>query len=423
MLEIMRSPLGGSDLQSEEEVRLLGNDLNSRMEVLDEHAIFSTTDVEGTITAVNDKFCELSGFSREELIGNNHRITKSNEHPPELHAKLWRTISKGNTWHGDFKNVRKNGECYWVRTTIVPTLDERGKPIQYMSVCSDITELIDTKEMLRTNIELMKSQNETLRQEIELHRHTQQILSHAKQEVEYANNGKSDFLAHMSHEFRTPLNAILGYCQLLNLELFGPLGHEKYQGYIDNIIESGSHLHHLIGGVLDLSNIAAGNIPLNDNEFDLCELVASCLTIVHEEAARREVHLQNDISTFRYALRADELHLRNIVLNLLSNAIKFSHKGGTVCANVGYVGDGGIALIISDDGIGITPENIEKVIEPFGQIRRGSEYSFEGSGLGLAVTKSLVELHGGTLSIDSELGKGTVVTVNFPHDRTVQLGH
>ena len=248
----------------------------------------------------------------------------------------------------------------------------------------------------------------------------QRALIAAKEEAEYGNRTKSEFLANMSHELRTPLNAIIGFSQFLQTEMFGPLGHENYQEYVDAINKSGNHLHKVIGDILDISKIEAGEMTIDEEEMRFDTLLDECVQIVRERAERGDIALSVKVAPTLPAFRGDALRLKQIVLNLLSNSIKFTPPGGGISIRAEFGDDEGIVLSVTDTGIGIAPENIPKVLEPFGQVRDDSMRAHAGTGLGLSLSKKLAELHGGILSIESAVDTGTTVTVRFPPERNIE---
>jgi two-component system, cell cycle sensor histidine kinase PleC len=247
------------------------------------------------------------------------------------------------------------------------------------------------------------------------------LVSASLAEAVRANKSKSEFLATMSHELRTPLNAIIGFSDIIKRELFGSIENEKYADYAKDIHNSGSHLLAIINDILDLAKAESGKLHLNEHEFDLTATLESCVRMCsgRADAAKIEMIFFGGQSEIR--VMADERLLLQVVANLVTNAIKFTPEGGTVRIYVSANAQNGVALKVTDTGIGIAPENIERVLRPFEQVETSYARKHGGSGLGLPYAKRLVELHGGTLTVESELGKGTTVLVTLPAFRLIQV--
>ena len=233
-----------------------------------------------------------------------------------------------------------------------------------------------------------------------------------------ASQAKSQFLATMSHELRTPLNAIIGFSELLKGELFGPIGDARYKGYVNDVHRSGKHLLALVNDVLDFSKIDAGHLTLQDDQIDIRDVLTTSLRMVEGQAASNGVAIQQEVAHDLPILRADERRIRQIMLNLLSNAIKFTPRGGAVRL-IAYVDEREFVVQVADTGIGMAKEDIPRALERFGQLDSDLNRKYEGTGLGLPLTKKLAELHGGRLEIESELCVGTKVTVAFPSERLI----
>lgn len=233
-----------------------------------------------------------------------------------------------------------------------------------------------------------------------------------------SDQAKTDFLANMSHELRSPLNSIIGFSDILRAEILGPLGHEKYIEYADDIYQSGDHLLELINDILDISKIEARQLELSEDIIDLNELVKSCIKMLREQANAATVVLSLVTSSEPPQLVGDRIRIKQIMLNLLYNAIKFTPYMGKVKARV-YVDNKSTVLQVCDTGVGIAKEDLQKVIAPFQQVQRNNFRFEKSTGLGVYLCKQLTEMHGGTLSIESEIDKGTIVTVRFPPERTL----
>jgi two-component system cell cycle sensor histidine kinase PleC len=247
----------------------------------------------------------------------------------------------------------------------------------------------------------------------------EQRINDALMDAEEANRAKSEFLANMSHELRTPLNSIIGFAQIMTLDPSSGPSLEKRTEYARDIQRSAEHLLELINDLLDLSKIEAGQVTLNEAPVDLQELLEQACHMLQADAEAKTVTLACACKDALPKLRADTRYLMQVVLNLLSNAVKFNVPGGRVDVSARIEDDGRISIAISDTGIGIAAEDIPLVLEPFGQVGTSSEHAHVGTGLGLSVSKQLVELHGGTLTLVSAPGEGTTVTIRFPADRTV----
>jgi PAS domain S-box-containing protein len=241
-------------------------------------------------------------------------------------------------------------------------------------------------------------------------------LCQAMEQATTANRTKSAFLANMSHELRTPLNAIIGFAEALDTRYFGPLT-DKQQDYVRDIQTSGRHLLALIGDILDISRIETGRIDLSDEWIDLDRLVDACLQLAAPRAQTGGVGLSRRMGSPLPLLRADPVRLKQIVVNLLVNAVKFTPPGGRVTISVAKGADGGLVITIADTGIGMSPEELQVALQPFHQIDSPLSKRFEGSGLGLPLARSLAELHGGRLVLDSRKGLGTVATILLPAER------
>ncbi len=239
------------------------------------------------------------------------------------------------------------------------------------------------------------------------------------EKAQAANHSKSEFLAIMSHELRTPLNAIIGFSEILEKEMFGPLGKEQYKEYSKDINVSGQHLLSIINDILDLSKAEAGKLILQEEEVSIVDIVNSTLRIIRDHAAERGVRLAFDVPGYDYHMIGDPRLLAQVFLNLFSNAVKFTHKGGAVSISFEEMTSGNLKIKIKDTGIGIDLENIEKVFDPFVQIESSMARNYEGTGLGLPLTKNIMELHSGSITLDSKLGEGTVAIVEFPKERLI----
>ncbi|MCE1189323.1 MAG: PAS domain S-box protein [Ignavibacteria bacterium] len=342
------------------------------------------TDTAGNIEYVNPCFEEVSGYSSAEVLSKNPRILQSEHTPRELYSKLWETISQGHTWSGEFLNKRKNGELYWEASSISPIVDERGNITNYLGIKVDMTK---QKKILEE-------------------------LIAAKETAEEMNKLKSNFLANMSHELRTPLIGILGYSEILLDEISS----KECLQMINTIRSSGERLKNTLNMILDLSKVEANQIQLLLGELDISLVISNCVELFAGVAKQKGLYLTvNDLSNKSFALLDNRLFV-DIMNNLLKNAVVYTAKGGiTVTINKEKVeNENWISIAVQDTGIGIDKSNHELIFEEFRQVSEGLSRSFEGSGLGLTLTKKYVDLLGGKIEVQSTLGLGSTFTVKFP---------
>jgi two-component system cell cycle sensor histidine kinase PleC len=265
-------------------------------------------------------------------------------------------------------------------------------------------------ETLKRNLgELEWSRNRLIRQANDLKK--------LAQKADAANRAKSTFLANMSHELRTPLSAIIGFSEMMQREALGPVGSTRYRAYADDINQGGMHLLELVNDLLDLSKIDAGKMELSEDLVDVGRLIADCMVLVRDAAVRAGVEIAIAKDSGWPVVYADERKLKQILINLLSNAIKFTGSGGSVQVVAAVAASGGLEISVRDSGIGIAPEDVAKVLEPFGQVPSMLESPPLGTGLGLPLSRKLAELHGGTLEIESAVGRGTTVLLRLPAER------
>lgn len=368
--------------------------LRDQQFALDQHSIVAITNQRGDITYVNDKFCEISGYSREELIGKNHRILKSDHHTPEFFRDMWDTIVKGGVWQAEIKNRNKLGEYYWVDTTIVPFLSGRGKPYQYVAIRTDITQ----------------------------RKRDEEELAHARDAALEASRMKSEFLATMSHEIRTPMNGVLGMVELL---LDSPLNQQQRQ-QAHTILDSANSLLHIINDILDFSKIEAGRLSIDDEDFALADVVESVADLLAPKARQKRLSLMTRIDTaVPDMLRGDSGRLRQILLNLAGNALKFTHSGEIlvdVAVDTAHDSTTMLRFSVMDSGIGIPSEKAAQLFRPFTQADSSTTRRYGGTGLGLAICKHLVELMGGEIGLDSTEGAGSTFWFTLPMKDAVSAG-
>jgi PAS domain S-box-containing protein len=381
---------------------------------LDEHAIVSIADVKGNITYVNNKFCEISEYSREELIGKNHRIVKSEEHPPELYADLWKTIANGNTWRGEIRNDKKGGGYYWVQTTIVPTLNEDRKPFQYISIRTDITEqkqtehmLLEAKEALEINVTDLADSQQRVEGAAAQHIALSEDLALARDQAEAATLAKSEFLASMSHEIRTPMAGVIGMADLVIDTDLSP----QQLDWMTSIKTSGENLLMILNEILDQSKLEAGKLEISPIDFHLASFVKDTTHLfvpkIDDKGLALEIDLEKNLPE---SAHADRMRIGQILTNLLSNALKFTDTGSiTVHVEHEPQNDGNFLLRfnVTDSGIGLSKNAQGKLFSAFSQADSSTSRTYGGTGLGLSISKQLAELMGGEIGVESTEGKGS----------------
>ncbi len=328
------------------------------------------------------------------------------------------------------KNMAGDGSEIMVRRRVVIPPRYRDDWSRVISAVEDITQrklaedsLLESEEALQERIaDLEEAQSKLEIQGQSLVRLADDLLI-ARDEARAADRAKSEFLAAMSHELRTPMNAVLGFSEIIKDETLGSVGITQYRDYAEDIHESGKHLLGLINDILDLSKIESGTDDLHEDEIEIHQIVGSALKLVGQRAEQGAIKLHLEIAEQLPTLRADERKLKQILVNLLSNAVKFSDDGSEVALWAWCRTGSGHVFQIIDTGIGIAPEDIPKALSRFGQVDGDLNRQYEGTGLGLPLTKALVEQHGGTLDLQSQVGVGTTVTVRFPAERIADSPH
>ena len=516
---------------------VLNQELINVLAAVDQHSIVSVTDVQGRITLVNDKLCEISGYSREELLGQNHRLLNSDLHPKEFFLGLYQTISAGHVWHGEMRNRAKDGRFYWIKTSITPFMGDNGKPEKYVAIRTDITprkvaeyelqlhrdhlkELVQQKTIdLQQSVELYKHALAELKQQkFVLDQHASVTITDVAGRITYANDlfsqisgfsredvmgkdhhllnsgyhpqgffktmydtisrgevwhaevcnrakdghlywvdmtaaafmdddgkpqsyigvrtditarkrgeeaalaanqAKSDFLANMSHEIRTPMNGVVGMVDILQETQMTPEQHRM----LGTIHKSSLALLTILNDILDLSKIEAGKLSIESLPTPLREISEEVAQLMSTSSSSKAVELYLFVAPElpRWVMM-DPTRLRQILLNLLGNAVKFSmQKEGqiaqailsvTPCTLAGNLP--GVRFSVQDNGIGISPQALSMLFQPFTQADESTARKFGGTGLGLSITQRLVKLMGGGITVRSTLGAGSEFMVELP---------
>ncbi|HEX5671074.1 MAG TPA: ATP-binding protein, partial [Sulfuricurvum sp.] len=335
------------------------------------------------ITKVNDNFCTISGYARDELVGKPHNIVRHPDMPKEIFEELWNDISNGKTWQGVIKNRQKYGNDYYVKSTIFPMFDEKGDIIEYIGLREDITPI------------------ET-----------------AKQKAQEADQIKTNFMANMSHEIRTPINGIAGFADLLSQTSLDT----KQTRYLSVINNSINALVHIVDNILDFSNIQSGEMKLElvninlHNELD--DFAKLFLPTAHEKKLDYIFKLDDNLHN---CLKTDIQHLKQILNKLIGNAIKFTDHGGKVHVSVDILNDTTtqqvIKFSIADTGIGIKQEHLRSIFDTFSQVDLSDTRKFGGTGLGLSIANALVKVMGGVLHVESKEDEGSLFSFQLTAEK------
>ncbi|MCF6282391.1 MAG: transporter substrate-binding domain-containing protein [Candidatus Polarisedimenticolaceae bacterium] len=337
------------------------------------------TDKKGNIEYVNPKFEQVTGYTKDDVIGKNPSILKSGFTLKETYSDLWKTITRGEIWSGELRNRKKNGDAFWEFASICPIKNDADEITHFIAVKEDISLLKLRENELRT----------------------------ATEAADNANQAKGEFLANMSHEIRTPMNAIIGMGHLLqNTDLS-----KEQQGYLFAVQSSASNLLGIINDILDFSKIEAGKLKIESIEFKLDDVLNKMMTLMEALAQEKGVKLTLALSSeIPVTLLGDPLRLSQILTNLVSNAIKFTLQG-EVTINVEMLKRGRdniqLQFMVEDTGIGINQEQLEKIFAPFTQADSSHTRSFGGTGLGLSISRQLVNMMAGKIWAESVVGKGS----------------
>lgn len=387
--------------RAEEEIKRLNQSLERRAQEsetryqqiveLAEEGIW-VVDSEAKTTYLNHAMARMLGYSEQEMLERSFFDLIDNAELQTASSHFERR-KQGLSEKHEFKLKAKDGQTVWTYMATSPVLDDKGKMLWSCALVYDITERKQAEEQLRQSTER---------------------ISLANAELARATRLKDEFMASMSHELRTPLNAILGLAEALQEEVYGSLTDRQHKS-LRTIEQSGKHLLDLITDILDLSKIESGKMELQLAPISLNRLCESSLTFVKQQAQKKKIKLSTKISADLETIEVDERRLRQVLINLLNNAVKFTPEGGEIVLKIAKNSEEGILqFTVIDTGIGIAPENIDKLFKPFMQLDSSLSRRYAGTGLGLALVRRIVELHGGSISLESELGKGSRFTVTLP---------
>ena len=349
--------------------------LSEYQKALDESAIISKTDINGKITYVNDKYVQLSGYTEKELLGSNHSLVKHEDMPQEYFDDLWFQLKNAGIFSGTLKNLKKNGEYFYIDVTIVKIMDPYDNATEYMSIANDVTTLID-----------------------------------ARLEAQKASQAKEYFLSNMSHEIRTPLNAILGFVDLLKDESKG----RKSLEYVDIIDSSSKSLLHIIEDILDFSKIESGKLNIDKIDFNSKREFEVITHLFSAKCSQKNISLTLELhKNLPKVINTDPLRIKQVISNLLSNAVKFTDDGKNIKVSIDYKDDF-LNVSVEDKGKGIAKDKLLHIFDAFSQEDTSTTREYGGTGLGLAISGALVKLLGGELKVKSELGVGSEFYFSIP---------
>ena len=367
-------------------VEHLNAQLQAQNNTLNKIAIVSITDLEGHIISVNENFCDVSGFSRDELLGNNHNILNSGEHSTQDFSKMWKTINDGKTWRGELKNKKKTGEYFWADTAIAPILNDEGNPKQFFSVQFEITKRKNYLDQLASK----------------------------RLELEDLNKLKDKLLSIVSHDFRSPLNSLRG---TLTLFLRGAISNEELSMLTESLVEKLDNTYNLLENLLNWAKSQMQGMKVYMKEIDLQVISKDCIDLLTPIADKKLVSIKSNIIAPVSAFADNEM-VKLVIRNLISNAIKFTTAGNEITLDA-MIDEGIVTVSIKDDGLGISNEDQDKLfkLENFSTSGTSNE---RGMGLGLLLCKDFVEKNNGKIWFESELEKGSTFFFSLPIKETIE---
>ena len=367
---------------------------------LDNSSIVAVTDSRGIIIYVNKKFCEISKYSQDELINQNHRILKSGHHPASFYKNLWSTISRGDVWGGDIKNKAKDGSFYWVRTIITPFLDTDGKPEKYVAVRTLVSEEKFAEE--KANLKAQKIEFEKW------------ITAEKLAKIKKMDKIKDEFVAMISHELKNPLVPIMGNCEILNDPEMGGKLTSTQKEMVQDIYDGAHRLEILINELLDIKQINLKKMRFVLENIYTKKMVSKLLIGFASIFKEKEITVINSCKNL--SVNTDKNKIRQVLENLIKNAVDFvPERNATI--EIGCTKENNfIVFSVKDNGIGISKENQKQLFKKFYQIDTSHTRKHGGTGLGLAICKGIVEGLGGRIWVESDVGKGTVFYFSVPFE-------
>lgn len=404
--DMMRKSVLETNMNLNRLVRERTKELTDMTNALDSTAIVAVTDKDGAITKVNSKFVEISKYSEAELVGQNHRLLKSDHHPPEYFAQMWKTITAGEIWEGEIKNRAKDGSHYWVKTTIVPFLDESGEPKQYIAIHNDITGLKNTEERLQEALKRDRANVEIIKRQVA-------ELNLTNEELRRKDKLKDEFLSMASHELKTPLTPIIGWCGALKSNtILGKLTPEQ-KSAVETIEKSAVKLEKMISDMLDAQKLELEEFKFDIGDVDVDRLIGNAKRdfefMVKEKEIEFVVNAQAGIR-----LRSDEARITQVLSALLYNSVDFVPSAGGRIEVTVESRDNEVIFGVKDNGPGIPKDKQQFLFKKFYQVDTSLKRKHGGTGLGLAISKGIVTGLGGRIWVETEEGKGSSFYFSLP---------
>ena len=367
-----------SEYKLKEEIKLnkkLAKESEQFASALNESNIITKTDLKGRITYANERFCELSGYTKEELIGKPHNIIRHPDMPSKAFKSMWETIKSKKIFRALIKNKKKNGEAYYADSTVIPILNVDNEIEEYIGVRYDVTELVEAKEKA--------------------------IL---------AQKAKDNFVANMSHELRTPLNSIIGFTKLADKKT----DNEEIHKYLKTSLESSNILLELINNILDISKIEGGKFSISKHAFFIHENLLQILKPFELECNKKSISYNYDLLIKSdLGLNGDWQRISQIIMNLMSNAVKFTPDGGSITVAASYE-NATFTCCVKDNGIGLSEDAQNRIFKAFEQADSSTTREYGGTGLGLSISLQLAQMMGGKLTLKSTLGEGSTFKLTLP---------
>ena len=373
--------------------------LNKQQELqqlINKNIVTSTTNLKGIITEVSDAYCKISGYTRAELIGSPHSIIRHKDMKAHFFKEMWETIESGKSWRGNVKNLKKDGNNYWIDIIVEPIYNSNNEIESYLGISIDITDKVKLNNLTLSQEEIIKGAVSNIEEQ--------------KNKLKNALKTKSEFLANMSHEIRTPLNAIIGFINILKEEN----ENEKSQEYLNIIDSSSKSLVQIIEDILDFSKIESGKLDIEKIDFETIKEFEIVTYLFKAKASEKNISLSLNLDeNLPKIVNSDPLRIKQVISNLLSNAIKFTKETKRIEVYIKYA-SGFLHVNVVDQGKGISDDKLEHIFESFSQEDSSTTREFGGTGLGLSISSELVKLLGGELKVKSQLGVGSEFYFSIP---------